>query len=220
MSEYTTELRWWCEQTTGLSGKPVSQIIEKAAPILFQFYYPFWSENPNEKRLFQEKIIRHFYTREIGFETMGLFQLKLEDKMLEIMPYYNKLYSAANMEFNFLNTDESSEHENESTKTSGEYSANGEVSSKGNSKYSDTPQGSISGLENGDYMTNAEINVNASNSSNNGENKGEGTRELTRTYTGRKGVSAGNLLAEYYKAQMNIDQQLYKELNTLFMNIW
>lgn len=220
MSNYTTELRWWCEQVTGMSGESPRKVIPKAAPILFDFSYPFWSNNLNDKTAFQVKIIRHFYTREIGVETMGLFKLRLEDKMNEIMPYFNKLYSAAYKDFNFLNTDEANEKENSTANNKNSYTSTSEQNSKNIDKFSDTPQGAITDLESGTYLTNATISENESNGSNNGENTGEATSETTRTYTGRRGASGGRLLSEYYEAQKNIDRMLFNELNVLFMNIW
>lgn len=220
MSNYTTELRWWCEQVTGMGGESPRKVIPKAAPILFDFNYPFWSNNLNDKTAFQVKIIRHFYTREIGVETMGLFKLRLEDKMNEIMPYFNKLYSAAYKDFNFLNTDEANEKENSTANNKNSYTSTSEQNSKNIDKFSDTPQGAITDLESGTYLTNATISENESNGSNNGGNTGEATSETTRTYTGRRGASGGRLLSEYYEAQKNIDRMLFKELNVLFMNIW
>lgn len=220
MSNYTTELRWWCEQVTGMVGESPSKVIPKAAPMLFNFSYPFWSNNLNDKTAFQVKIIRHFYTREIGAETMGLFKLRLEDKMNEIMPYFNKLYSAAYKDFNFLNTDEANEKENSTANNKNSYTNTSEQNNKNIDKFSDTPQGAIADLESGTYLTNATISENESNASNNGGNTGEATSETTRTYTGRRGASGGRLLSEYYEAQKNIDRMLFEELNVLFMNIW
>lgn len=220
MSNYTTELRWWAEQETGLSGKSAREIITAAAPLLFDFYYPYWSTNPNEKVLFQQRVLRHYYTREIGVETIGLFKLKLEDKMGEIMPYFNKLYAAAAREFNYLTTDESTENENEVT--TGHTDNTNTTENKGNSKnkYSDTPQGAITGLETDEYLTSAEINENALTTTTNGNADANGSRKTERTYVGRKGASGGKLLADYYQAQLNIDKMLYKELDVLFMSIW
>lgn len=220
MSNYTTELRWWCEQVTGMQGESPSKVIPKAAPLLFDFSFPFWSFNLNDKTAFQIKIIRHFYTREIGFETMGLFKLKLEDKLNEIMPYFNKLYAANNKEFNFLNTDEANENETAKIDTSANFTTNTDRNDNAISKYSDTPQGSITDLEAGNYMTNASIDEASSKAQTAGQNNGEESRTATRTYTGRRGASGGKLLSEYYEAQKNIDRMLFKELNVLFMNIW
>ncbi len=220
MSNYTTELRWWCEQVTGMEGESPSKVIPKAAPLLFDFSFPFWSLDKNVKTAFQNKIVRHFYTREIGLETMGLFKLRLEDKMNEIMPYFNKLYNAANKEFNFMDTDDATEKETADINSKSNFTTNTDRNDNAINKYSDTPQGSIAGLEDGTYMTNASIDEANSKAKTGGENNGEETRQTARTYTGRRGASGGRLLSDYYEAQRNIDRMLFKELNDLFMNIW
>ena len=60
---------------------------------------------------FEVKILRHFYTREIGEETFGLWQLRLCDRLNVIMPYYNQLYRSELIKFNpMYDVDLSTEH--------------------------------------------------------------------------------------------------------------
>ena len=101
MSKYTIQLRFVCEQASGLDESKgyngVEKIIEKAAPKIFDFYYPIF--DPSYRRALEEKILLHFYTREICEETIGLWKLRLKSKMLEIMPYYNQLYESTLLKF-------------------------------------------------------------------------------------------------------------------------
>lgn len=48
-------------------------------------------------------IFRHYYYYEIGFETYSMFKFELNNKMNEIMPYYNKLYETTLFEFDWKN---------------------------------------------------------------------------------------------------------------------
>lgn len=104
MSKYTTELRFICEQKAGKrdsSGyNTIAETIEAARPAIFSFDYPIF--DPEYKSVLETLIIKHFYTREIGEETFGLWQLRLDSRMNEIMPFYNKLYSSELIEFNPL----------------------------------------------------------------------------------------------------------------------
>lgn len=104
MSKYTTELRFICENLCGYTESQglskVEEIISKSAPLIFDFDYPIFDDN--YKIPLEKKIIRHFYLREIGFETLGLWKLKLNDKLNEIMPYYNQLYESELLKFNPL----------------------------------------------------------------------------------------------------------------------
>lgn len=101
MSYYTTEVRYLCESMTdvplenfdNLKGvRRIDAIIDSSKGNIFDFEYPIFDEA--YRGVLEKKILRHYYTREIGQETFGLFQLFLSDKMNEIMPYYNQLYES------------------------------------------------------------------------------------------------------------------------------
>lgn len=108
MSKYTTEVRYICEVNAGLTestgGNDVEQVIANSRAKIFDFNYPIYDES--YRSILETKILKHFYTREIGLETVGLWKLKLNTKMNEIMPYYNQLYKSALLEFNPLWTDD------------------------------------------------------------------------------------------------------------------
>lgn len=96
MAVYTTQVRTICEMFAGVSESvgfdDIDEIIERARPHIFSFTYPLF--DPAYKEEFETKILKHFYMREIGAETVGLWRLYLSERLDEIMPYYNKLYSA------------------------------------------------------------------------------------------------------------------------------
>ena len=104
MSKYTTEVRFICEYYAGLKESVdlnnVEQVIKNSREEIFNFYYPIFNEEYRAQ--LEQKILRHYYTREIGFETVGLWRLKLQTAMCEIMPYYNELYKSALFEYNPL----------------------------------------------------------------------------------------------------------------------
>lgn len=102
MAKYTTELRSICETYAGYSEQQglgnTSAVIQAALPKLFDFDFPIYDES--YRNVLETKIVRHFYTREIGAETVGRWKLFLEDRLNMIMPYYNKLYQSELIEFN------------------------------------------------------------------------------------------------------------------------
>lgn len=113
MAKYTTEIRSICEHYAGLTEstgfEDVDDIIEKSRNKIFQNYPIF---NENHRAELEHKILKHYYMREIGFETVGLFKLFLNERMAEIMPYYNKLYESETFEFDpFKNVDVWNTHE-------------------------------------------------------------------------------------------------------------
>lgn len=168
MSKYTTELRFICEFNAGLVDSEgyssVKEIINKSREKIFDFDYPIFDSS--YKAVLETKILRHFYTREICEETVGLWKIRLESKLNEIMPYYNKMYESELIEFNPLytvnlkrltnsnnntnksineidkgesrNTNESNKAHNEVTQYRGQTSDNGSYNEKNNATNSNT----------------------------------------------------------------------------------
>lgn len=120
MSKYTTEVRFICESYAGLNESVdydhVEEVIENSYDKIFKTNdIPMFNGETEAHRtgLFK-KILLHYYTREIGYETVGLWKLKLNQKLIEIMPYYNQLYESELIQFDPLkNTDVTKTHEGE-----------------------------------------------------------------------------------------------------------
>lgn len=197
MSKYTTEVRYICEHFSGLTESvgynDVEQVIKNCLPKVFDFNFPIFDES--YRSVLETKILRHYYTREIGLETVGLWKLKLSTKLNEIMPYYNKLYKSELIEFNPLydvdltrerkiegkGTKDTENGENRSGSNNTETTQNNDstveetgadkgtttgtangtqnqnTNGNGTNMYSDTPQGAITDLQAGRYLTNATI---------------------------------------------------------------
>lgn len=102
MSKYTTEVRFICEEAAGLVSSVgylgVNDVINTALPKVFNFDFPIFDEA--YRPILEKKILKHYYTREIGLETVGLWKLFLDTKLNEIMPYYNQLYKSELISFN------------------------------------------------------------------------------------------------------------------------
>lgn len=102
MSKFTTEVRFICETANGLTESQgftsIQNILSTAAPTVFDFDFPIFDEN--YRLPLEIKILRHYYTREICEETVGLWKLRLADRLNMIMPYYNKLYESELLKFN------------------------------------------------------------------------------------------------------------------------
>lgn len=209
MSKYTTEVRYICEVSAGLTESAgftgIDKILDDSIDNVFDFEFPIFDET--YRSVLEKKILRHYYTREICEETVGLWKLRLCDRLNMVMPYYNQLYKSELIKFNPLydvnlvrsnsgkkdsesnNTvdsfssaqsktenesevdsfnvvNTSSENESENTaanagftrgKTSTEDNTTQHDESTRTDKYSDTPQGALTGLASGDYLTNARM---------------------------------------------------------------
>lgn len=120
MSKYTTEVRYICESYAGLEDSvgydSIDEVIEKSYLKIFanDKIPMFKGEEEAHRALLLKKILLHYYSREIGYETVGLWKLKLNQKMIEIMPYYNQLYESELLKFDPLqNVDVTHTHEGE-----------------------------------------------------------------------------------------------------------
>lgn len=75
---------------------------------IFPTNYDFYVDDDRMKKLFEDKFIKNYYYREIGYETPFMFIQKLESHLLLNMPYWKQLYQteleARNINF-LLNKD-------------------------------------------------------------------------------------------------------------------
>lgn len=207
MSKYTTELRYICETLAGYDESKgfssVDEIITAAAPKIFNFPFPIHKE---EHRLeLEKKILLHYYTREIGAETFGLWQLWLYATMSDIMPKYNELYRVAEMAKNLNPFDNDRITETRDTVRHDE-------GTNGNKrKDSDTPRGELDGIDANKYLSFAQIV--------DGAMEADGTENVTYSKTARHGDII-DTLEKYNSNIYNIDMMIIDELKPLFMGIW
>lgn len=223
MSKYTTEVRFICEQYAGLNDSTgfggISAVIESARSKIFDFNYPIFDEA--YRGVLETKILKHYYMREIGLETVGLWKHYLDMKMNEIMPYYNQLYKSELLNFNPLyDVDIITEHtgtKDGTATTKGDTLNNGKTSSY----YSDTPQGGVNNLENLKYLTSATINDSSGVTSNENNTTIKDTEQYLEHVKGKNGgTSYAKMLEDYRNTFLNIDLKVINELNGLFMGLW
>lgn len=213
MSKYTTEVRFICESKAILSESAgcdnVDDIVSRSWNKIFTSKAVFFDEE--YRGVLCQKILKHYYLREIGTETVGIWKLWMNTRLEEIMPFYNQLYKSALIEFNPLydvelkrthnrKVDSSKQDDGTSKVVSdgvssesgtGSGSESGSSNSTKKDLYSDTPQGAITGLENENYLTNArKVTDSGSTSgnssdefSNTGSNKTTVNEETTNTGT-------------------------------------
>ena len=183
--------------------------------------YPIFDENYRET--LNNNILYHYYENEIGFETAPLFRFYLNQKLNEIMPYYNELYKVQkkliddNLLLNNVNLTEELKGKNTTTTSSTSQSTN-----KGKNLFQDTPQGNISQQDinaQNVYATNITLNDNSIND--NSSANGSGTNEYIKTIIGNNGGKFNiDVLNDIKNNLMNIDLMIINELNDLFMGIF
>ena len=154
------------------------ELIESGVDIWDFDYDGYYKDEA--KQAFEQKVIDHYFFRQIGSETVGRFKHEFKTKIREIMPYYKQLYESVDLmaaqenpfeAYNLTETfnrstsatgsvngsesSESSTSGNTSSEKSGSDTQTVNQTTNNTTKFSDTPQGSIANLDT--YMTNATV---------------------------------------------------------------
>jgi hypothetical protein len=243
MSKYTTELRYIVENEKIF---PPSDADLALSNILKN--YPLENENfldvtrkdtKTRREVLNEKIINHFYFREIGFETVPRFLFALQRRLNEIMTIYNQRYKSIDMDINPINNVDMTESfthtiEDNSTTTSSGDNTNGGTNTVTNENLnigSDTPPTELSedDIKANKYASNAthskDTNITTLGTNNHSEGeigtKGTKTETYERKETGSsKGYTFAQNIQQWRDIMLNIETEIINELNDLFMNIW
>lgn len=237
MSKYTTEVRFICENSAGLSesdgANNVDSILDKCWNKVFNFDFPIFDEN--YRQVLCKKILKHYYTREIAHETVGRWKLALNAKLNEIMPYYNQLYKSELLEFNpFYDVDltRSREGSGTSNRTSNNTEINSGTSKNVSSvsgtnntvtlnRYSDTPQNSMDtqGIADSVPLTTV-TKVNEDNTTTN-ESTDTLTRNDSKTGNGTENINNTDKYIEKVKGKQGTENysSLLKKFRETFLNI-
>lgn len=247
LAKYTTLVRSICESKCDLQESvgfnSVDDVIAQSWNKVFTTNVNFFDEN--YRSVLCSKILKHYYMCEIGAETVGLWQLWVNTRLEEIMPYYNQLYESAKLEFDpFKDVDLQRAHEKGEE---GKRVYDGETNSTQNQTvnreennndtdyrlYSDTPQGALTGVDNENYLTNATKNTSnremtgedtsntTGNTLNNSTENNTSVEKYIESVTGKQGTqSYSKLLEEFRHTLLNIDMMVIDEFNDLFMGLW
>lgn len=263
MAAFTTEVRTICEQFAGMVEHTGADDMEMA---ISQSWKQIFGENwnthdPLYKEVLCGKILRHYWMREIGAETVGLWLHWLRTRMNEIMPYYNQLYKSALIEFNPIHdyelthksqrvhdgnttteTEEITETENTTDAEGTNQNTNNSESTRQNiNKFNDTPQGQLTSVLDGTYLTNATVDdgtgtvkttvtanqtgkvigAGTTTGASSGVSTVKNTEDYTLTISGKTGgKSYSKLLTEFRETLLNIDMMIINDLSDLFMGLW
>lgn len=237
MSKYTTEVRFICENSAGLSESEgadnIDSILDKCWNKVFNFDFPIFDEN--YRQVLCRKILKHYYTREIAHETVGRWKLAMNAKLNEIMPYYNQLYKSELLEFNpFYDVEltRSREGSGTSNKTSNNTETNSGTtknvsSGSGTSntdtlnRFSDTPQNSMDtqGIADSVPLTTV-TKVNEDNTTTN-ESTDTLTRNDSKTGNGTENINNTDRYIETVKGKQGTENysSLLKKFRETFLNI-
>lgn len=193
--------------------------------------YPIFDEE--YRNTLNQNILNHYYENEIGLETPALFRFYLNQKLNEIMPYYNELYKVQrklindDLLINNVNLTENFERKNDTnTNTSSNSNSTNNGTTNSKNLFQDTPQGQISqtDIDNQTWATNLTLDKNESNNTITDNSNSNGTANTNETYIktiiGNNGAKFNiSLLNEIKNNLMNIDLMIINELSDLFMGL-
>lgn len=217
MSRYTIELRYLIEGNYDLGLKD----------------YPIFDESYREQ--LNNKIIQHYYFREIGFETEALFKNRLNQKMNEIMPYYNQMYESSKLKIDPLSTINLEEVFSRKSKTTGEGTSS--TSGTGNntnnfnstdttdygkiSKFSDIAQAQTTPNEilNDKYLTSATVDDGQDKNTNTGTNTSQTESTTSGTSTDKRNLDEDTTLTRKGNNGTASESELLNMYRETFLNI-
>lgn len=170
------------------------------------------------------KIVDHYYMRESGLETIGLFKHYAKVVMQELMEEYLPLIYSASIYYDPLVNVDFTETFNRTADSEGVSNSSSNNSSSGLVVGSNTPQGRITktNILQGDYASSTSANENEANITDNTTTQGNTNEEYTKRVKGNSGVSATaqKMILQYRENIIAIDKKIIKELNILFMGLY
>lgn len=169
-------------------------------------------------------IVDHYYMREIGYETIGLFKHYAKVYMREMMGRYLPLIYTNSIEYNPLVNVDYEETFTRNITGSGESESSSTNNASGLSVNSDTPQGEITkaNILAGNYASNTGASETESSISDSSSNSNTTDETYSKKVKGNSGVSATaqKMIAQYRENIRAIDEEIIKELDKLFMGLY
>lgn len=173
-----------------------------------------------KKEKLLDRIITHFYTREIGTNAPGQFILFVKDKMNEIMETYVPLIYSASIKYDpLVNVDYS-----ETYHGTNDGSSTSKTDSNGTSLTinSDTPQGEVNktNILQGKYASSTGANETDNTVTDNTNTSG--SQDYIKTVKGNSGVSATaqKMVVQYRENIRALNSEIINDLEPLFMGIY
>lgn len=195
---------------------------------IFDFDYPL-SSNIN-KEDFECMILNHYLMRRIGFDTLTIFKIKLDVKLNEIMPKYNKMFDAV-YNWNIFNDGEKSvrsgtdnRNTNTTSNTSNSLANTSNSNNTSDRRKSDTPQNKLSNVRDGSYVTEYNYDTNTAADSSNSEGTSNNTTNTKDDNNYNETITKTNankieILKQIQTEINSIYSLIFNELDILFYSV-
>lgn len=188
----------------------LGEIVENNVEI-FDFDYPFYNEE--RRNQFEQHFIEHFYFDEIGQETVARFKQRLKIKLNLIMPYWNKIFLADELEQRILDNYDVTETYSRSVENNTSVNSN----STNKNLASDTPVTRTDLNSNNDYYSSIIKDIGEGSS----QAEGESIENWTRRMTGNIGVQTdADAIIKYWRSLRQIELEIFNQCSDLFMEVY
>lgn len=181
--------------------------------------YGVWNKDKLAK-----KIVNHYYMRESGLETIGLFKHYVKIMMDELMEEYLPLIYSASINYDPLVNVDYTETFTRTANTNGTSNSSSSSSSSGLVVGSNTPQGQISkaGILAGNYASSTSANENEGSINDTSSSNGNTSESYSKNVKGNSGVSATaqKMIVQYRENIRAIDREIIEKLDILFMGLY
>lgn len=182
------------------------------------FDFPYEIDDAAWKEKLERDIINHYYFHEIGSETPDRFKHQFMSKMLEIMPYYNKLHQTIGMQLTeFMKTTSMKETYLEETEGLSTSNTDNNINTTTDNKQSEYPQ---TGVVSSDILSAASWDTGSTTDIGNMIGSSTSNRNFERMLEGYQGLDKMELLEKYRSSLLRLNTRIIQELKPLFILIY
>lgn len=220
MSKYTMEIRELISTFGEEEVKSWFEQYELSDYLTLQEIQVIEERGVWNKEKLTQRIIEHYFTREISSDAIGQWMIFVKDKMHEVMETYVPLIYSASIKFDPLVNVDYTEVYSGSNKSNSTSNSNSKGS--GLTVNSDTPQGQINKntILGGAYASSTGANESENNI--NDASKTDGSQFYTKSIKGNSGVSAtAQALIQQYRDYIRaLNTEIVYALEPLFMGLY
>lgn len=178
--------------------------------------YPIFDEE--YRPVLNQKIVNHFYTREIAYETPSLFVAKLNIKMSEHMPQINAVYKLLDARDPFTTATAKTSSTADSTAESAGTSES-KNSAESRAYNSNAPQVSMVGKDEINYYDTGAVNT-AENGGTTSDTSKSSNLANQQTTSEQSTGTAADLIANWYDGYNNADLLVFEALEPCFCQLF
>lgn len=198
------------------------ELIETTYNKFFNFDFPWYAKDGTGKDDFKKLFLGHYMMHEIGQESLELHRMYLANRLRLLMPEFEIIYESltldmpwdSNIDITYTTKADNSRQLDGNNKGTNTTTTKSETQSID----SDNPQVNFSGTDYASAMNRGQADQTSTNESSGTTTNTENQKvDETRTETGVRGLSRGEIAKQIRESVYNINMELIKRCSDLFM---